>query len=556
MQKKIRLSIVAAVLLLGACTKYNNPAANFELDKKTSDSAIVKKVLLINIDAAPGSEVKAVMPATIASLLPNSKYSWTGLSDLRTNDATTWASMATGVNIGKHQITDATFQPTRDPNNPSISASFYPTFFFRILQLRPLYKTLSISSWSALNSNLMIHSDAQITPANDKAVKDSAVVHLQNDNQILTVVDFREVEAAGLNSGFSATNPEFANALKTTDGYIGELLAALKKRKSYNKENWLIIITSNHGATGKTFGGSSDPERNLFTLFYNTKYKGLELKGKTLNSPRFKSDVSATLTGDPTGLYNIGSGSMTVQMKMKLNPFSDGTYNAGGSFYFMLGKMTNGGKRGFGLFRQRLALSVYMTDDSNHATQLDVSNTLTDGLWHSVIITMTTDLAKRTRTIKLYMDGALTGSLTDISLGTVATITDTSPLLIGGNNATDFNLTDLRIYKRILSDGEIANDACSLGNPNLNGLTGYWPLTDGGTTLANGISGNPDFKVTGPIAYAVTANSLRCNLGADNVSVQNVTIAPQIFYWLGIPIDPTWGLEGSIFLSNFETELQ
>lgn len=169
---------------------------------------------------------------------------------------------------------------------------------------------------------------------------------------------------------------------------------------------------------------------------------------------------------------------------------------------------------------------------------------------------MTTDLAKLTRTIKLYMDGALTGSLTDISLGTVATITDTSPLQIGGNNATDFNLTDLRIYKRILSDGEIANDACSLGNPNLNGLTGYWPLTDGGTTLANGISGNPDFKVTGPIAYSVTANSLRCNLGADNVSVQNVTIAPQIFYWLGIPIDPTWGLEGSIFLSNFETELQ
>ncbi|MDB5143647.1 MAG: hypothetical protein JWQ66_2360 [Mucilaginibacter sp.] len=547
------------ILILGAtaCRKYFNPPAVFEAYDKPVDSVITNKVLVISIDGVPGSVMKAIMPPTISSLLPNSKYTWTGLSESRTDDPSTWASMATGVRIGKHLIQDDTFLPVRDVNNPNTNPPFYPTVFYRILTGTPTLKTLTISSWSQLNDRLFVHADSRVTTASDLASKDTAVKRLQNGNAALTLVNFREVEAVGAQSGFSAANPAFVTAVKTADGYISEMLSVLKQRKSYNKERWLVIITTNHGASGTIYGGSSDAERNIFAVFYNPKYKGLELNGKTLFTERFKSGIKAT-ANDPNGIYNISSGAITLQAKIKINPAPNGTYNFSGSYILLIGKNR------WGVYRQGNVLSVYLVDDSGHATQLDVGNAFTDGLWHSFAIVITTDNVMSTRTIKTYIDGALMGSKLDQSSS--ATITDARPVQIGGNNdysrpeAVDFNIEDIRIFNKALTDGDIANDACSLapgsGDASYKSLIGYWPAQDGGTTLKNSIAGQPDFSISGTPEFANSPNTLLCNLGADNVTVENITIAPQVYYWLGINIDPSWALDAKIFLSNFATELQ
>ncbi|UOE47783.1 alkaline phosphatase family protein [Mucilaginibacter sp. SMC90] len=548
-----------SILILGAtaCRKYYNPPAVFETYDKPVDSVVTSKVLVISIDGVPGSVMKAIMPPTISSLLPNSKYTWTGLSEPRTDDPSTWSSIATGVRIGKHLIQDDTFLPVRDVNNPNTNPPFYPTIFYRILTGSPALKTLTISSWSQLNDRLFIHADTRVTTVNDLASKDTAVKRLQSSNAALTLVNFREVETVGAQSGFSATNPGFVTAVKTADGYVAEMLAALKQRKSYNKEKWLVIITTNHGASGTSYGGSSDAERNIFAVFYNPKYKQLELNGKTLYTEHFKSGVVAT-ANDPNGIYNIGSGAITLQGKIKINPAPDGTYNFGGNYILLIGKNR------WGVYRQRNVLSIYLADDSGNRTQLDVDNTFTDGLWHSFAVVISTDNVKSSRTIKTYIDGALMGSKLDqYSSGT---ITDPRPLQIGGNNdysardAIDFNIEDIRISNKALTDGDIANDACSIaaesGSASYKNLIGYWPAQDGLVTLKNAIAGQPDFTITGTSEFANSPNTLPCNLGADNVTVENITIVPQIYYWLGISIDQTWALDGRVFLSSFATELQ
>jgi hypothetical protein len=558
---KNKLSTIAYSILLmcsfAGCTKYKNPPPNFEKYTQYVDTTVKNKVLFISIDGAPGSEVEAVMPPTIDSMLAHSKYTWSGQSESRTDDPSTWASVGTGVGITKHLIQDDTFLPIENLANPSATLPFYPSFFYRIFEAAPSNKSLVIGDWEQLNDKLFIYADNRITTTTDVASKDTAVQHLQTDNSAVTLVDFRSVEAAGTQSGFSAGNPAFSAALKTVDSYVGEMMTTIKSRKTYKKENWLVIITTNHGGTGTSYGGSSVPERNIFALFYNAKYQPLELKGQTINSVDFNSTISASAP-DPTGIYNLGTGNMTVEMKIKVNPGPSGNYQFG-NYIFMFGQPTANGKGGgWGIFRQNTAVSLYLTDNNGNNIQQNVSNAFIDGKWHSLTIVMTTNKVQLSRTVITYIDGAPLANQTGTNSS--APSTPATPLVIGNKTAADFNLEDIRIFNIALGEGDIANDACSLGTgsgqQNYANLIGYWPGQDGTAQFVNQIANAPNFAITGPYSYLSSPNTLNCDLGVSNVVVGNITFFPQIMYWLNIPVSTSWNLDGSVFLSKFAQELQ
>ena len=76
--------------------------------------------------------------------------------------------------------------------------------------------------------------------------------------------------------------PEFDSAVTKMDAQVGRLWAAIRYREQYYKEDWLIVITTDHGrdeATGRGHGGQStrqrttwivlnDPHLNDYARFY------------------------------------------------------------------------------------------------------------------------------------------------------------------------------------------------------------------------------------------------------------------------------------------------
>jgi hypothetical protein len=543
---------IIALSLLTACTKYLNPSPYFENYAAGVDTQTVRKVLLITIDGAVGSAVDSIMPPVIASLLPHSKYTWNGLSEANTQDAPTWASIATGVRGQKHLIQDSSFLAVT--TSPSQAPPFYPTFFYRIHQNNPATQTISITSWAALNNNLLIDADTRITPSSDLGVRDSAISHLKKDNAAFYSVDFRDVLTAGKNNAFTAANTVYKQAILQTDTYIGQLLDSLKTRKNYVHEQWLVIITTNHGGLpgGGGYGGNSLQERDIFALFYSPTVAPLELHGTYFNSVDFYGTttsipvgVTASANDSAAGIYGLGSGaSMTVEMKVKMNPTASGSYWFGNWNQVF-------GKSKWGIYRNRgTTMSAYITDSSGHGIQLDVANACIDNFWHSFIVVMTMNKVNHSCTIKAYMDGALSKTNNDVgSSGTMPA--DITPLNLGGTGY-DFNITDIRIYNKALSDGDIANDAISAstssGDVNYSNLIGYWPAQDGGGIFHNQIQGNPDFILTGPYQYNVSNNTLPLKASNADILVENVTIAPEIFYWLGIPVQSSWGLDGTLIV--------
>ncbi len=77
-------------------------------------------------------------------------------------------------------------------------------------------------------------------------------------------VIYEPTDSTGHNYGFTINNPRYKEAFKTADNYGFETINAIKQRETYNTEDWLIIITSDHGGIGTGHGGASIQERMTF----------------------------------------------------------------------------------------------------------------------------------------------------------------------------------------------------------------------------------------------------------------------------------------------------
>ena len=77
---------------------------------------------------------------------------------------------------------------------------------------------------------------------------------------------YEDTDSAGHDSGFSYNNPVYKDAFKTEDAYGYEVIKAIEARETYDTEDWLIIVTSDHGGVGTGHGGPSIQERMTFVV--------------------------------------------------------------------------------------------------------------------------------------------------------------------------------------------------------------------------------------------------------------------------------------------------
>ncbi|MGN0523755.1 MAG: alkaline phosphatase family protein [Eubacterium sp.] len=83
-----------------------------------------------------------------------------------------------------------------------------------------------------------------------------------NTDIIFGICEFPD--ASGHGSGFSVKNYKYVSALVSADRYAQELIDYIEGRKEYENEDWLIIITSDHGGHGKRHGTQRAEDRMTF----------------------------------------------------------------------------------------------------------------------------------------------------------------------------------------------------------------------------------------------------------------------------------------------------
>ncbi|MBE7176098.1 MAG: alkaline phosphatase family protein [Mucilaginibacter polytrichastri] len=189
-------------------------------------------------------------------------------------------NVLTGVWFNKHNV------PDNDIKAPNYH---YPTIFRLFKDKFPQKKTAVFSSWEdnrtkligeglpqTKNLQLDHHFDGleldtvkyphdrarEFMAKIDQAVTDEAARYIAAEGPDLSWVYLEYTDDMGHMYGDS---PKYFDAVKAADQRIGQIWSAIQKRQKENGEEWLMIVTTDHGRdpkTGKDHGGQSARERS------------------------------------------------------------------------------------------------------------------------------------------------------------------------------------------------------------------------------------------------------------------------------------------------------
>ena len=188
-----------------------------------------------------------------------------GVSEQPTKSGPGWMSILTGVWAHKHKVMD----------NEFIAPNFaqYPSLFSTIFKACPQAALYSIVNWRPINEHILMNASYCFDVKDDARVTTEVVKTLREKDPHVVFVHLDEVDAAGHQS-FAREDLNYLNAIGQADKHISQMLDALIARGKYADEDWLVLITSDHGGIDSSHGGQAPSEREVFVIAMSESYRG------------------------------------------------------------------------------------------------------------------------------------------------------------------------------------------------------------------------------------------------------------------------------------------
>lgn len=216
-----------------------------------------RKVLFIGIDGVRSDALQLANMPEMDELFDEGLYTYTSWHLGITVSGPSWSSMLTGVWEQKHGVT----------NNSYTGSNFneYPYLVTRVREYRPDLKAVQITSWGPFSFDVYnVDWNNDVLLPSDDACLDNAKLQLLDPDLDFLYLHFDDCDAAGHGNQFSPNSPVYMNALEYVDGQVGEVVDALRSRSTYDDEDWLILLTTDHGGIGFGHGGNSLEEKVIW----------------------------------------------------------------------------------------------------------------------------------------------------------------------------------------------------------------------------------------------------------------------------------------------------
>jgi len=221
-----------------------------------SYQSYAQRVLIIGIDGCREDVAEIATTPYLDGLKTNGLSSPDALNDDITVSGPGWSAILCGVWSDKHLVTGNNFSG----NN----YAQYPSFFQRVETYDTSLNTISICHWSPINNSIVVNdADITINASSDLSVAMEAAFHLENNDPHVMFLHFDEIDGAGHGNGFAADVPEYVAKIEEVDGHIGTVIKALETRPNYAQEDWIVLVTSDHGGINFSHGGNTPEEENV-----------------------------------------------------------------------------------------------------------------------------------------------------------------------------------------------------------------------------------------------------------------------------------------------------
>lgn len=257
------------------------------------------KVLFIGIDGVRYDALKQANTPNIDDLSKNGLFTYDSWHCGITSSGASWSSMMTGVWEQKHKVTSNSY------NNADFAT--YPYFPNRAKECDPSLKAVEIITWDPMNDptnsnngagyvyNSGFDQSIDAGTHSQGAVTAATKIQMQDADLDILFIHYDEVDATGHGSGFDPNNPAYINVIQQVDKEIGEVVAALKARPTYAQEDWMILLTTDHGGVGTGHGGNTNTERHIWWIASGDNVPNMEITGDDPGSYQMSSNpVDAT----------------------------------------------------------------------------------------------------------------------------------------------------------------------------------------------------------------------------------------------------------------------
>ncbi len=229
-----------------------------------------RKVLILGLDGLRSDALQQANTPNLDQLIANGFYTYDSWCLGITVSGPSWSTIFTGVWYQKHGVTDNSYAGSQ--------FNTYPYFTKRAKEVKPNLYAVEIVDWAPMSTQVYNDGYNQkiIRTTNDLAAMLTATkVQLQNPDLDVLTLHPDNIDMTGHSSGFSPSNAAYMNAINQVDTWIGDVLTALKSRPTYNDEDWLILVVTDHGGLGTSHGGNSDEERHIWWVASgnNVKHK-------------------------------------------------------------------------------------------------------------------------------------------------------------------------------------------------------------------------------------------------------------------------------------------
>ena len=225
------------------------------------------KALMVMVDGLRADAVEN-MPMPTLLMLRDGKwqpgykgcYSWTAhtLYDARPSSAANHTAIATGVTAKKTGVFN-------NGETPKGNYAEWPGWLARVVDAKPGVKALFTYTWDG-DKGLSPHPkvldvmapSVENWPATPGAYDDYGRfvpdILAEAGAPDAVVCFIGTGDGGGHRSGFYPYGNDYVRNIKAVDRMIGDMLASIASRPSFKDEDWLIMVTSDHGGYGRGHG--------------------------------------------------------------------------------------------------------------------------------------------------------------------------------------------------------------------------------------------------------------------------------------------------------------
>ncbi len=477
-----------------------------------------KKALIIGIDGVRADAFIQAQTPNLDALITNGIYSPNALNNDITISGPGWSAILCGVWSPKHLVTGNDFT-INDYEN-------YPSIFRHAEEFDPSINTLSICHWDPINDYIVQnYADFKLNVSSDAEVSSQASSYISSNDPDLIFLHFDDVDHAGHSYGFDPNSTQYMNAIETADSQIGPVINAIEQRPNYANEDWLILVTSDHGGVGTSHGGTSIEHQEVpFIVSGNNVATQIIEKDSSLVSntvtnclgdfPELRFDGNNEYMEIPANsLFDFGANQdFTVECRVRTSSSGDVAIVGNKDW-------DSGLNPGFVFSFKYPAGPEWKVNigDGSSRTDIDVGGVIADNEWHTLSVSFDRD-----GMMKMYENGQF---VSEASIAGIGNINTGQGLVVGTdiNSAYDYQgaVAELRVWNTVLDAGTISDwhcDELQNSHPNSGNLIGYWKMNEGSGSQALDASGNGNH---GSISDAVWEDS-------DSIYVYNYDATPRI----------------------------